>query len=140
MVALAVVQRCHSVLAHRVGSGESGLGFGNGVIIQMGNQAIRCLPCLSGGFAHNHVQANAKTDLTPKRRCFCPYLLYLFFHQVGRFTPGQIQINLLCGQFLCDVGRPAEVQWRMGLLHGREKEFCPTDVNVFTVKIHGVAL
>ena len=106
----------------------------------MGYQTIRCLPCLARCLPYDHMQTNTKADLAAERRRFGSYLFNLLLHLFRRFTPGQIEINLPGSQILCDVRRAAEIEWRMRLLDRREEQFCPANMNMFAVEIHGFTL
>ena len=97
------MQRGHPVLTDRIRSGECGLCFGDRIVIQVSNQAIGRTPGLFIGFTHNDVQADAETDFTPASRRFGAYLFNFLFYLRRRFAPGEIEIDLLSGEILCDI-------------------------------------
>ena len=63
LVTLAIVQRLHAMLTHRLAAALEGLGRLNSVITHILDQIMGGVPGLAGGFAHDNVQANAKANL-----------------------------------------------------------------------------
>jgi len=59
-------------------------------------------------------------------------------HGVGRFAPGQVHVQLLGRQFMRGLGRAAEVQRRIGLLHRRVDHLAALGHQLFAFE--GVAL
>ena len=125
------------MLSDGVGFGKRGLRFGDGLIVQMRNQTVRRPPGLIIGFAHNHVQANTEAHLAAMGGRFGADLSDFFFHQLRRFAPGQIEVDLLRCQILGYIRRPAKIERRARLLHRREVELRVANVNMLAFKGDG---
>ncbi|MNN78194.1 hypothetical protein D3C81_1947250 [compost metagenome] len=97
------MQGGHSVLSYGISLRKGCLRFGNGVIVQMRNQPVGGLPGFGVRFSHDDVQANAEAHFAPMRGGFGAHLLNFLFHQLRRFAPGQIEINLFSSQILRDI-------------------------------------
>lgn len=72
------------MLPDGIGAGKGGLRFGNGRVVQMGDQTICGLPRLFIGFADNHVQTDPEADLATVGCGFGAHLLNLLFDQRWR--------------------------------------------------------
>ena len=134
------MQRRHSLLTDGVGSGEGRLGAGDRFIIKVGDKAVRRLPGFLVGFPHDHVQTDAKTHPAPMPGRFLPDLSNLLCHLLRRFTPGEIEIDLLGGQILRDVRRSAEIERWTGLLERREQQLSVANALMLAVKGDGFSL
>ena len=71
---------------------------------------------------------------------FLPDLSNLLCHLLRRFTPGEIEIDLLGGQILRDVRRSAEIERWTGLLERREQQLSVANALMLAVKGDGFSL
>ena len=88
------------MLADGVGFRKRRLSFSDSLIIQMRDQPVGRLPGFFIGFTHNHMQANTKAHLATMRCRFGAYLGNFLFDQLGRLTPGEVEIILFSRQIL----------------------------------------
>ncbi|MCY1183941.1 hypothetical protein D9M73_245960 [compost metagenome] len=93
----------HALLAHRIKARQRCLGAGNGVVVQMGNQAFGSLPGLGIGLAHNYMQTNPEAHAAALLGGLGANLLDLLGNRLRWLTPSQVQLDLLSGKILCSL-------------------------------------
>jgi hypothetical protein len=104
------------------------------------DQFVGGFPGFFGGFAHDHMQANAELHRAPVPRGAFAHIGEFFRDGGGRFAPGQVDIDLLGGQVVGGVGRAAEVQRRIRFLHRRIQRLGVLYPQVFAFEVHRFAL
>ena len=134
------MQRGHALLADRVEARQGGLGAGDGVVVEVRDQAIGGLPGFLAGLADDHVQADPEAHLAALAGGLLAYLGDLLGNRRRRLAPGQVQLDLLGGEVLGGLRGAAEVQRRTRLLQRRIEELGPLHLDVLAGVVDGLAL
>jgi hypothetical protein len=119
VVATAAVQRSHALLAHRIEARQGSLGAGDGVVVQVRDQAVGGLPGFGVGFAHDHMQANAEAHGRALSAALARTCSIFSATAAGGSPQVRYQLDLLGRQVLRRFGGAAEIQRRTRLLDRR---------------------
>jgi hypothetical protein len=103
------------------------------------DQFIGGLPRFRIGFAHDHVQANAKRQLSPARGRSRLHPVDFLGDQCRRLTPGQVLVDGVDGDVDAGIRRSAEIERRPRRLHRLEQQPAVLDADVLAFDIDGLA-
>ncbi|MNZ75761.1 hypothetical protein D3C78_942470 [compost metagenome] len=130
----------HALLTHRVEARQRSLGTGDGVVVQVRNQAVCRGPGFVVGFPHDHMQTDTKAYFATLRGSLLPHLSDFLGNSGWWLAPGQVQLDLLGSKILGGFGRATEIQRRAWLLNGRIEQLGALHLDVLALVVDVLAL
>ena len=133
------MQLRHALLADRVHAREDLLRRGDGLVGDMLDQLVRRLPGLLVGLAHDDVQADAEDELSRPCAAAAAARGRSSRRPAPAARPRSGRCRRVGGDLDAGVGRAAEIERRMRLLHRRKEQLAALDADVLALEVDRLA-